>query len=259
MENSEPIAALPANEYVINSVQQLFPLNQNLVNFRASFVVRSASGEPFLGLVVDQHALDSGENLSFRAAEQGVFSGEISQDNGESTNWYLVLKSAKPNKVSVDIRTQPIAAHSLAPVQPPAPVQPLPAAARMQAARRSSSRTSLGGLWEQFNALHPALKLILGAGLASGLYWLWQKWQERRGHGRAAQDDEGLDHLSNQEVAAVLAPAAKPAGVEPLAAAAPAAAPAAPVIDPIASVEGATTATVLGDDLLAKVNKLPDI
>lgn len=96
MENS--------NQYTINNVQQLFSLNQNLVNFKTSFSVSSLSKEPFFGIVVDQQMLDSGETLEFKSADKGLFSGDITQDNNIATNWYLVLKSTKPNKVVIDIK-----------------------------------------------------------------------------------------------------------------------------------------------------------
>jgi hypothetical protein len=101
-------APSPANQYVINNVQQLFELNPNVTNFKSNFAVKSSSNEPFMGIVINQQALDSGENLEFKTAEQGFFSGEIVQDNNIYTNWYLALKSQKPNKVMINIQTQPV-------------------------------------------------------------------------------------------------------------------------------------------------------
>lgn len=105
---SEAPAPAPANQYVINNVQQLFELNHNVTNFKSNFAVKSLSNEPFMGIVINQQALDSGENLEFKTAEQGFFSGEIVQDNNIYTNWYLALKSQKPNKVMINIQTQPV-------------------------------------------------------------------------------------------------------------------------------------------------------
>lgn len=105
---------VPQKQYVINNVNQLFPLNQNLSNFRAVFSVISSTAEPFYGIVVDQGLLDSldaGKQLEFKVAEQGVFTGEIIQDNNSNTNWYLVLKSPQPNSVTVNIQTVPIPAN----------------------------------------------------------------------------------------------------------------------------------------------------
>jgi hypothetical protein len=98
------------NQYTISSVQQLFELNpQNYEYFQSVFNVKSATNEPFWGLIVDQSTLDSGIQLEFKSADTGYFSGEIVQDvNNASINWYLVLKSIKPNTVSIDIQTQPI-------------------------------------------------------------------------------------------------------------------------------------------------------
>jgi hypothetical protein len=98
----------PSNQYVINNVQQLFELNPNMVNFKSTFMVKSLTNEPFMGLVVNQQILDSGNMPEFKSADQGFFSGEISQDNNLYTNWYLVLKSQKPNKVVLQIQSVPI-------------------------------------------------------------------------------------------------------------------------------------------------------
>ncbi|NBP59391.1 hypothetical protein EBU71_23110 [bacterium] len=98
----------PSNQYVINNVQQLFELNPNLVNFRANFMVKSLSNEPFMGLVINQQTLDSGNMPEFKSADQGYFSGEITQDNNLYTNWYLALKSQKPNKVVIQIQSMAI-------------------------------------------------------------------------------------------------------------------------------------------------------
>lgn len=101
--------APPQNQYTLNSVQQLFELNpQNYKNFQSYFVVKSSTNEPFWGLVVDQETLDSGVQLEFKSADNGYFSGEIIQDTNNSNNWYLVLKSIKPNVVVLDIKTQSI-------------------------------------------------------------------------------------------------------------------------------------------------------
>ena len=101
--------APPQNQYTLNSVQQLFELNpQNYKNFQSFFVVKSSTSEPFWGLVVDQETLDSGVQLEFKSADNGYFSGEIIQDTNNSNNWYLVLKSIKPNVVILDIKTQSI-------------------------------------------------------------------------------------------------------------------------------------------------------
>ena len=97
------------NQYTLSSVQQLFELNpQNYENFQSNFSVKSLTNEPFWGLVVDQTTLDSGSQLEFKSADVGFFSGEIVQDTDNNSNWYLVLKSIKPNNVIVDIQTQPI-------------------------------------------------------------------------------------------------------------------------------------------------------
>lgn len=252
MQDSQP------SEYVINNVQQLFPLNQNLANFRATFVVQSLSDEPFMGLVVNQQALDSGEAITFRTSEQGTFSGEIVQDNNENMNWYLALKSAKPNKVTIDIRTQAVA---------PKPVQPL-AMTRAQAAAGGSSSASSKSWLGRWNQLDLSTKLLIGLALAAVAFYVYKTYYLGR-FASGAEDEsfalsplipanELLPPLSPKVAANIAAPIlASVAPASPAVAAAPAVGGADAAA--AANVAGMTTATVLGDDLLAKVKGLPDI
>jgi hypothetical protein len=255
MENPNP-SPTSNNQYVINNVQQLFAINNNLVNFRSKFQVTSLSSEPFQGLVVNQQTLDSGQALQFRNADTGMFSGEITQDNNVPNNWYLVLKSPKPNKVTVDLQTVPVA--------PRSPEQQEPAAennAVAQAARTGARDTSSAGKsWSSYFTFQNMVKVMIGVGVLSALYLLAKRFLKRRPS--AADGDSGDDY-------AALAPGAD-LGLEsgggdgmPEIAAAPAPVPAAapapvPAAAP-AGVEGTSTATVLGDDLLSKVNNLPAI
>jgi hypothetical protein len=250
MQESQP------SEYVINNVQQLFPLNQNLANFRATFVVQSLSGEPFMGLVVNQQALDSGEAITFRTSEQGTFSGEIVQDNNENMNWYLALKSTKPNKVTIDIRTQAVA---------PKPVQPL-AMTRAQAASGGSSAASSKSWWNNWTQLDLSTKVLIGLVLFAIAFYVYKTYYVRRDAGAEEEMNlspfippgELLPPLTPKTASAFAAPnlfAAAPVAAAPVAAAPVAATDAAAA----ANVAGMTTATVLGEDLLAKVKGLPDI
>jgi len=103
----------------LKKTQQLFDLNNNLINFKSSFSVTSQNKEPFYIVVTNQQTLDSGSPLEFKFADQGFASGDISQDQNQQNNWYLVLKSDKPNNVSIDIKTFPIPPQQMPPQQMP--------------------------------------------------------------------------------------------------------------------------------------------
>jgi hypothetical protein len=149
-------------------VQQLFSLNQNLVNFKALFSVSSLSQEPFLGIVVDQQTLDSGEALEFKSADKGLFSGDITQDNNIATNWYLVLKSAKPNKVAVNIQSFPIPGK---PQQPQQDLNPILHAVASHDSHGSSSSWKIPSYRE-----NRQLYLILGGIVGVGLMYVGYKY-----------------------------------------------------------------------------------
>lgn len=138
-------------QYTINNVQQLFSLNQNLINFKTTFSVVSLSNEPFMGIVVDQQTLDSGDALQFKTAEKGIFSGDITQDNNVPTNWYLVLKSTKPNKVNVDIKSVEI---------PASPVQN-----NVQSTLSSHPQSVPSQSWSDFFEQNKRTIMMVGVGL----------------------------------------------------------------------------------------------
>lgn len=249
-----------SNQYVINNVQQLFPINNNYVNFNAKFQVKSLSGEPFQGIVVNQQALDSGQVLQFRNAEQGLFSGEIRQDNNVPDNWYLALKSPKPNKVTINVQTVQIDA---APQQNPSQVQQVG-----RTGSRDSSGHSSG--WSAMFTMPNLLKVALGIGIVSALYFFAKKyWAKRKSTAgvrndeydytslRPAIDAQPDDFMPSSPLLPAAAHAATPAGptqgTTPVAAAAPSAPSASP------ASEGTSSAAILGEDLLAKVNNLPPI
>jgi len=267
MENSNPVAAAPAsNQYVINNVQQLFPVNNNLVNFHAKFYVKSLSNEPFQGLVVNQQLLDSGDSLQFRQAEQGVFSGEIKQDNDVAENWYLALKSVKPNKVSIQVQT----------VQIPAAPQPEPQQQIQQLARAggrdSGSTVNTGKGWGSFFTVPNLLKVLLGVGVVSALVVFAKRYLKKRSS--YVSNDKPNPYYSSSNLNddyAELMPAV--AQLDEYAPSSPLvggggltelpASPSPPVVTggstPPAASEGHTSAAILGEDLLAKVNNLPAI
>jgi hypothetical protein len=115
------------------------------------------------------------------------------------------------------------------------------------------------------------LKVALGVGVVSALYFFMKKyWSKRKGAQAAAASDDDYGDYSSLRPAfghaddfvptSPLITAAAPVSTSPVrVAAAPAvpAAAAAPAAAPAA--EGTTSAAILGEDLLAKVNNLPPI
>jgi len=168
-----PLGSPPSgtqNQYLINNVQQLFSLNQNLVNFKALFSVTSLSQEPFQGIVIDQQTLDSGETPEFKSADKGVFSGDITQDNNVASNWYLVLKSPKPNKVIVNIQSFPIPGKSQLELTQQPPVQ------NVQHMIAHDSASSGGGWGIPSYKENRQLYLILGGVIGVGLLYVGYKY-----------------------------------------------------------------------------------
>lgn len=251
MENSNPVAAVPAsNQYVINNVQQLFPINNNLVNFHAKFLVKSLSGESFQGLVVNQQLLDSGDSLQFRPADQGIFSGEIKQDNNVADNWYLALKSTKPNKVTIQVQTVQVPA---APVQSEQQVQQV----ARTGGRDSGSSVDTGSQgWGSYFTMPNLLKLLLGVGVFSALIVLAKRYLKKRSSPTSVENPYHAAMIHDDY--ADIAPAVSQ--LEDYAPSSPLMSGGGGVSDvPSSTSEGHTSAAVLGDDLMTKVNNLPAI
>jgi hypothetical protein len=280
MGNPEPVN----NQYVINNVQQLFELNPSLINFKSSFVVQSLSNEPFMGLVLNQQALDSGNTLEFKVAEQGYLSGEITQDNNLYTNWYLALKSQKPNKVMINIQSVPIPPRSAQ--QNQQVVDPYNLDAHPYSHRPKN---------ESFLSTYASTLLFVGLGLT--IAYLGYRYYKERSKSTYKMNNVAASlfpqhvvssDLTNPVVSAIqsaasvpviAAPVAMPAVSAPVAmpaVSAPVAMPAvsAPVAAPVAApavsapvvtapsipeLQGTSVSSILGDDLMSAINALPMI
>jgi hypothetical protein len=95
---------------VLDRTQQLFPLNTSeFKQFKASFRVESKTNDDFKAVVVDQALLDEGTDLVFKDSVNGQLAGTIVHDQEDTDeNWYLVLKSSKPNQAEIEIDIQPL-------------------------------------------------------------------------------------------------------------------------------------------------------
>jgi hypothetical protein len=103
--------------YNITSTQQLFDISKGLTNFQSAFRVQSSTNEPFYGVVVNQEMLDTGAEIQFQHAKDGVLAGDMTQSDNIRRNWFLLLKSDTPQAVVVSIDTQQVTPA----VQTPAP------------------------------------------------------------------------------------------------------------------------------------------
>jgi hypothetical protein len=89
------------NEIKISSIQQLLPINDDLVNFEGKIKIQSVEGKSFEAVVVNQEDLDSGKT-NFQTAQNGVIEASFRQDNNIPTAWYIALKSPEEMTVIIE-------------------------------------------------------------------------------------------------------------------------------------------------------------
>jgi hypothetical protein len=106
--------------YKITSQAQLIDLNGESTNFDIHFHVQSDNKEPFEISVVDQQKLDSGTNIDFQNANEGVLSGNLNATDNIYQNYYLALKATKDCNVQVklDKKELPIESQNQGQMQP---------------------------------------------------------------------------------------------------------------------------------------------
>jgi hypothetical protein len=106
--------------YKITSQAQLIDLNGESTNFDIHFHVQSDNKEPFEISVVDQQKLDSGTNIDFQNANEGVLSGNLNATDNIYQNYYLALKATKDCNVQVklDKKELPIESQNQEQMQP---------------------------------------------------------------------------------------------------------------------------------------------
>lgn len=90
------------NTYTLNTIKQLIDLNGDSTNFDLSFTVTCQDETPFDLLVVDQTTLDNNPDLEYKQANKTI-SGSIVADKNVYQNYFLILKSATPCVVDVEL------------------------------------------------------------------------------------------------------------------------------------------------------------
>ena len=93
------------NIYKVTKTKQLIDLNNDKVNFKLTFNVKSVNNEPFYTLIVNQTSLDNGDELNYKNVTNGSIAGEIVSDKNNYQNYFLIIKADSPCdcEVTIDI------------------------------------------------------------------------------------------------------------------------------------------------------------
>jgi hypothetical protein len=208
-------------EITLSGAQQVIPINDSEILFEAKVMVTSKSGEPFSAVIIDAESLNKlGEKQQpkFQIAEKGVISATIRNDVNKSDIWYLLLKSAKENQVSVQISVSPIAETYTPPPQ-------ADEAAVLSASHQDGVQSQPLKKKKKFSWIIIIL-IVIGIGVLG--YFLYTKFFKPKSSSAAPPIDI-------QPATLAAAPTVSEAVEQP-------------------SVEGVKT-----DDLLARIDSLPDL
>lgn len=87
-------------EYNIGNIQQLFDLNDKLVNFKCKIRISLNSNNQVEPVnvkysIVSQTTLDSDEEIEFKSLSSNIVEIDVSNDNDKFDNYYLIIKSSK--------------------------------------------------------------------------------------------------------------------------------------------------------------------
>jgi hypothetical protein len=89
--------------YTVTKVKTLVDLNQDMTNFNLDFKVKASSPEDvFEVLVIDQHTLDTTEDIPFKRV-QGELTGEVRNDTNTLHTYFIILKADTPTNVVITI------------------------------------------------------------------------------------------------------------------------------------------------------------
>jgi len=94
---------------------KIIDLNNSIVNFNATFTVKSDTSKPFKVIAVNEKALDNADELQFKTVESGQINGQIFSDTDQPSNYILVIKTIEDGEemnCTVDITRSEIPAWS---------------------------------------------------------------------------------------------------------------------------------------------------
>ena len=95
-------------EYTINRSLQLIDLNQEFINFVATFDVKASKlDDKFMLCIVDEEQLEDEDSIKFQNIV-GHIDGDISNNNDHYKNFYIALKSMNEINITVKITVDDI-------------------------------------------------------------------------------------------------------------------------------------------------------
>lgn len=96
-------------KYTLTKTKKLISINDDAINFNASFTITSTKNIPFECIIANQHVLDTTDPSELKYDTFLTTSGEIIVNNNVYQQWYIILRSKEPNEVDVDIHFEKLA------------------------------------------------------------------------------------------------------------------------------------------------------
>ena len=90
--------------YSISKIKTLVDLNKDILNFRLNFSVTSKNKQPFLMTIMDETTINTPDTpVPYQDIKSGHISGELVWNRNVKQTYYMVLESATPMEVVVDL------------------------------------------------------------------------------------------------------------------------------------------------------------
>ncbi len=113
------------NTYSLSKTKKMISINDETINFNASFSITSTKNIPFQCIIANQHILDTTDPSDLRYETFTSTSGEVIVNNNVYQHWYIILKSAEPNEVEITIDFEKLPDY-IPQIQPSTPSSPPP-------------------------------------------------------------------------------------------------------------------------------------
>lgn len=91
-------------EATLSQVEQMIPINNDIVNFKATVTITSET-RPFEAAVVEKQSLQNGQGIPFQEEEKGM-SVSVSSNDNIHREFILVMKSDLPVQVKIQIHIE---------------------------------------------------------------------------------------------------------------------------------------------------------
>ena len=114
------------NTYSLSKTKKMISINDETINFNASFSITSTKNIPFQCIIANQHILDTTDPSELQYEKFTSTSGEVIVNNNVYQHWYIILKSAEPNEVEIEINFEKLPDYipQIQPSTPTIPSQP---------------------------------------------------------------------------------------------------------------------------------------